>query len=269
MLARLHPDGSWDDSFRPSISDEVNSVLLQPDGKIVIGGTFERVNGMFAPGVTRLQSDGTLDSSFIHFFSLLRASALALSSGGKLVVATTDFQRLVLRLLPSGMPDPEFQQASFDGFIRAIAVQPDDRIVFGGTFNQVGSVTLRHLARLLPNGGVDASFVPNERITPIIHAIALQPDGQILIAGVGSPLSPLLRVNGDLPPLFYAAEFPSPGELLFRFRVVPGARYIVDRSGNLTDWVPVRTNWIFSNNGTISESIEMERSFFRVRQASP
>ncbi|MCX6926903.1 MAG: hypothetical protein NT154_27405, partial [Verrucomicrobia bacterium] len=63
-LARLNPDGTLDETFVPPVSDwlansQVNTLVLQPDGKLVAGlWTTE------APGVARFNPDGSLDSSF-------------------------------------------------------------------------------------------------------------------------------------------------------------------------------------------------------------
>jgi uncharacterized delta-60 repeat protein len=53
-----------DDSFKPSTDQPVFCAALQSDGKILIGGDFSYVNGQSCPGVARLNTDGTLDTSF-------------------------------------------------------------------------------------------------------------------------------------------------------------------------------------------------------------
>jgi uncharacterized delta-60 repeat protein len=64
-VARLNSNGSLDLSFdtQLGLNDDVFSMLLQPDGKIVIGGTFS-VNDMHRGKVARLNGDGSLDPSF-------------------------------------------------------------------------------------------------------------------------------------------------------------------------------------------------------------
>lgn len=65
-LARLNTNGTLDLSFNPTNGPDfaVNSVLSQANGKIVIGGFFTSVNGTARKYVARLNSDGSLDSSF-------------------------------------------------------------------------------------------------------------------------------------------------------------------------------------------------------------
>src|SRR5215510_11937394 len=67
-IARLNSDGTLDFSFLATGSGAnfaVNSAAIQPDGKVVIGGHFSTVNGTTRNHIARLNSDGTLDSSFL------------------------------------------------------------------------------------------------------------------------------------------------------------------------------------------------------------
>ena len=66
-IARLHMDGSIDDSFSPIggvLGGPVYHVLRQPNGKIVIGGGFNTVNGISLNHLARLTADGLLDPQF-------------------------------------------------------------------------------------------------------------------------------------------------------------------------------------------------------------
>jgi len=70
-IARLNTNGSLDATFDPGAGVggglsgyEVKSVVVQPDGKVLIGGYFATVNGTNRNGIARLNADGSLDSSF-------------------------------------------------------------------------------------------------------------------------------------------------------------------------------------------------------------
>lgn len=65
-LARLNANGSPDFTFNTGIGANlnVNSLPLQPDGKVLIGGDFTAFNGSTHNYITRLNSDGSLDTSF-------------------------------------------------------------------------------------------------------------------------------------------------------------------------------------------------------------
>ncbi len=66
-LARLNRDGSLDDSFGPSFDGPrpaVYSVVVQDDGKILVGGAFQIINGLGRTNLARLNPDGSLDDGF-------------------------------------------------------------------------------------------------------------------------------------------------------------------------------------------------------------
>jgi uncharacterized delta-60 repeat protein len=54
FLGICYTNGTLDPNFRPTIKWETASMALQPDGKLLIGGKFERVNGLSRRGIARL-----------------------------------------------------------------------------------------------------------------------------------------------------------------------------------------------------------------------
>src|SRR5207249_3658413 len=67
--------------------------------------------------------------------------------------------------------------------ISCLAVQPDGKIVIGGTFTEVNGVPRRRLARFKPDGTLDSTFDPASGPNLFVSAIVLQPDGKLLIGG--------------------------------------------------------------------------------------
>lgn len=63
-VVRVNADGSIDTSFRCDTDERVMCMALQEDGKILIGGFFNTVNGIDYPHLARLNPDGSLDRSF-------------------------------------------------------------------------------------------------------------------------------------------------------------------------------------------------------------
>ena len=65
-IARLNPDGSIDPTFNPGAGANalVLSLVLQPDGKILVGGSFSTFDGALRSRIARLNQDGSLDTSF-------------------------------------------------------------------------------------------------------------------------------------------------------------------------------------------------------------
>jgi hypothetical protein len=191
-LLRLNQDLTWDETFHPDAfvpaSDPVQPayvclLVLQPDGKFVAGGWFFEVGGYWRRHIMRLTAEGRVDGCF----------------------------------------DPELGLGASDypAPARALALQPDGRILVGGQFTGVDTAFGQsNLGRLLPQNGCD-----------------------------------LIRVylkGGDQA--FAAATFP------------PGGTNYLDFSVDRKTWEPVQTNsepyiWYyeFSVTGTPC-------GFFRARQ---
>lgn len=79
-------------------------------------------------------------------------------------------------------------QSPFDGFdpnaddaVRVVVVQGDGKILIGGDFTMVAGATRNYIARLNPDGTLDAAFNPDANGP--VNTIAVQPDGKILIGG--------------------------------------------------------------------------------------
>ncbi|NBV24849.1 MAG: hypothetical protein EBS05_23385, partial [Proteobacteria bacterium] len=160
-VARLNADGSLDTTFLAGLSgadSAVRAALVQPDGKVVIGGSFTTVNGVPRAGVARLNPDGSLDAAFLASSPAADAVvlALAIQPDGRLLV-TGDFKNFsglprnrVVRLNSDGSIDPTFNiGAGANGVVNAIAVQLDEKIVLGGGFSLFDGVARQNLVRLI------------------------------------------------------------------------------------------------------------------------
>ena len=65
-LVRFNPDGTIDDTFRPSGGGRVNAIVIQPDGKILVAGGYSvNLSGMIRNGLVRLNPDGSIDESLL------------------------------------------------------------------------------------------------------------------------------------------------------------------------------------------------------------
>lgn len=92
LLARLTCDLEWDEAYNPDAFDAntvIETMLLQPDGKLVVAGNFGEVGGYSRRGVARLDSAGQLDTCFdpgLGFESTIGATSLALRGDGRIMV---------------------------------------------------------------------------------------------------------------------------------------------------------------------------------------
>jgi uncharacterized delta-60 repeat protein len=177
------------DSFAPDVNGTVHAMVVQPNGKILIGGEFYIVNGSIRTYLARVHSDGSLDNSFDTPAVGQAIHTLALQADGKILVGGL-FSRLagqpranIARLNPDGTADPAFNPGA-DGPVYALAVQPDGMILVGGEFATLAGETQQALARLYPDGTLDLDFQYSlDPLTSEVDTIALQPDGKILLGG--------------------------------------------------------------------------------------
>lgn len=193
-IGRLYADGSLDADFNPGASSTVRALAVQADGKILVGGDFSTLGGAARAGIGRLIADGALDATFDPGTNN-GVYAVALQADGKILVGG-DFTTIggggtgsttrnrIARLNSDGSVDTSFDPGA-DGRVHTIAVQPGGKILVGGSFTGLGGGTgataRNRIGRLNIDGSVDTSFDPGANND--IYGIAVQPNGQILLAG--------------------------------------------------------------------------------------
>ncbi|HSC76399.1 MAG TPA: thrombospondin type 3 repeat-containing protein, partial [Pseudomonadales bacterium] len=151
--------GKLDVAFNPGTgaSDTVTNIVIQADGKALISGTFTSYNGTLRSYFVRLNSDGSLDTSF---------------------------------------------SAGVNNYVKSLVVQIDGKVLIGGYFTTYKGTTINRIARLNSDGSLDTSFNPGTGANDTVSAIALQPDGKVLIGGSfttynGATANRIARLNSD------------------------------------------------------------------------
>jgi uncharacterized delta-60 repeat protein len=118
--------------------------------------------------------------------------------GGNFTSVAGQPRNYLARLNPDGTLDDSFDPAP-SGFVETLAIQPDGQILVGGGFTSIGLQPRRGIARLSPAGAVDGGFNPGaeygEFVGGIVHALALQPNGQIVVGGLFTKLGGQWRTN--------------------------------------------------------------------------
>lgn len=152
-LVRLNTDGTLDTTYDPEPNNSVSALVLQPDGKLVAGGSFTSVqpNGASSAstryGIARFETDGKLDSSL---------------------------------------------DAQVNGTVFALALQSDGSFIVGGSFQLIAEGTSTfgrgNIARLSSKGVVDPGFDP--QANNVVDTIVVQSDGKILVGGFFDSLKP-------------------------------------------------------------------------------
>ncbi|MFN8358312.1 MAG: choice-of-anchor D domain-containing protein [Candidatus Kapaibacterium sp.] len=211
-LVRLNLDGSLDPTFavNEGVDEQINSMGLQSDGKIVIIGQFTKFGTKTANRIARLLPDGTLDNTFQSgsgFSSTVDASIIdddfIYLAGNRVSYNGSAFKN-GFKLLPNGVNDTTYKTKSgFDGWIQYASLQSDKKILYsGGIFGYDGFKSI-NIVRLLSDGSVDSSFVSLfDNASNKAYGTTSQNDGKIYISGSftsydNSPVSNFVRVFPD------------------------------------------------------------------------
>jgi uncharacterized delta-60 repeat protein len=227
VVARYNTDGTLDNSFGsrgrvrtdfPGLAAVPSSVVIQPDGKIVVaGGAFPLFTFAGNFEVVRYNRNGSLDTSFgnggivtTNFPQGSYAFDVALQPDGKIIAAGTVFVNFIIgessdtdfalaRYNPDGTPDATFGNGGqvstdFVGFeddAFSVLIQPDGKIVAVGSANDPATFYDFAAARYLSNGTIDTTFGVAGKVRTDFgdqnfdraRSAALQPDGKIVAAG--------------------------------------------------------------------------------------
>jgi uncharacterized delta-60 repeat protein len=190
----------------------VYAILVQADGKILVGGDFQQIASQTHPYLVRLNSDGQLDQTFPAgtdgpVYRLLSQPDGKILVGGSFTYLQGVARPGIGRLLTNGSVDLSFDAGLLPGSEKsafALGFQPDGKILYGNLAPD------GELFRLTTNGQLDFSFVQ----TNIFHGwyiFAIQPrtNGSILVGGgfqavngFATPGLALIDANGQLDPNF-------------------------------------------------------------------
>jgi uncharacterized delta-60 repeat protein len=206
-IARLDPDGDLESATTFDVAGGVDGVVytmaLQDDGKILIGGLFQAVQGVERSNLARLDADGTLDEDFDPSANDAVYS-LAVQSDGKILVAgyfdevNETAANHIARLESDGDIDPAFVPGSAaNDRITGLALQPDGTILICGDFTQYNGTLRNRITRLRADGTLDGTFnaAAAAGANDTVYTMALQTDGKILLGGIFTSVNSTAR-NG-------------------------------------------------------------------------
>ncbi|CAN5367943.1 hypothetical protein BH23VER1_BH23VER1_03730 [soil metagenome] len=193
-IARLLPDGSLDSEFDPGsgFDGTVNSVAVLPAGQILVGGEFSSFNGLPASRVIVLNPNGTRafpvatpDQNAVYW--------VGVQPDGKMLYAGNfhsvggGHQRVgIARLNADGKLDHSFTTGSGSGGagVRDVLLEVGGKMRITGSFTNYAGVSRNGVARLNPDGTLDAGFDPGLGATGGGGSrMAVQRDGRMLLAG--------------------------------------------------------------------------------------
>lgn len=192
-ITRLAADGSLDTGLDagagPNI-EPVNIVLTTTDEKMIIGGAFREFDGVDCDYYTRLNADGSVDSSFCNDEPNGIVTESAMQADGKFILAgdfTTvggNSRNRIARFTEDGYIDTTFSVGGGpDDEVLVIAIQENGKILIGGQFHDYNGTTRNHIARINEDGSIDTTFDPGAGPTDYVYGIAIQEDSKIILVG--------------------------------------------------------------------------------------
>ena len=172
----LNPNGTVDTGFvtgtgfnpLPLQSASPETIERQSDDKVIIGGAFWNYNGTTSPKIIRLNTNGTVDNTFVV--------GSGFTSGGTFT--------------------------NTDAVVTCLAIQSDGKIIVGGNFDAYSGTSVTRICRLNSNGTLDNTFTTGTGLNNVPRTIKIQPDGKILIGGTftsygGFVRNRIVRLNSD------------------------------------------------------------------------
>ena len=226
-VLRFNANGTVDTTFGTAgrliidfgtLESRGTSILIQPDGKVVIGG-LTRGAIIYKMAIARLNPDGSYDNTFsadgrqttIIFGRseyindvLLQPDGKIIAVGGTIIGSGSGQANFaILRYLPDGSLDTSFSGDGINNFFVGLsgialtaALQPNGDILAGGYASVSGSAQDFAIVRLTPDGNLDPTFGTNGMTTTAValnndwlYDIALQQDGKIVAVGDCLPAS--------------------------------------------------------------------------------
>jgi len=195
-ITRLNADGSLDTTFDIGTGIEggdelVSKILLQSDSKILVGGRFTSYNGTPQNSITRLNADGSLDTTFdsgTGFDNLV--SSVVIQSDSKILVGGSfntyngTPQNSITRLNADGSLDTTFNSGTgFDNPVSSVVIQSDSKILVGGSFGSYNGTTQNNISRLDADGSLDTTFDVGTGFDSSVTTLVIQSNDKILVGG--------------------------------------------------------------------------------------
>jgi uncharacterized delta-60 repeat protein len=270
-VAKLSGAGAVDRSFSsallPSLAIEAgaDAIAVQVDGKVLVGGNFNTLDG--SARLVRLNLDGSIDPDFSgNHGPMLYPKAIVVLGDGRILVAgvaSASGDGFVRRLNADGSVDATFNAPGFGGSVEAIALAKDGGIIVGGNFSE-------KLMCLRADGSRNADW--NVTADGVVKTLATQSDGAVLVGGGfsvlgGVPRKGIARLNVK-PSSQQAFATATNGRFIGRLSGEEGGVYEIESSNDLRTWSSAGSVVAGASGIDVSDENPSARAhrFFRARR---
>lgn len=195
-----------------NFDSQVTDILPQSDGKFMVVGGFTLVDGVSRSEIARLNSDGTLDTSFVvgtGFSGVGTPVSVAINSsgdyyvGGQFVSYSGVSSNNIIKLTSTGSVDNTFNVGTgTNDIVNSVLVQNDGKVILAGFFTSYSSTTRNRIVRLNTDGTIDNTFSIGTGFNNSVFQAVLQPDGKVICVGgfttySGISANRVARLNTD------------------------------------------------------------------------
>lgn len=279
-LVALNLDGSRSNQFVnfKGLDLDVNGILIQADGKVIIGGEFTLYDPIKVNGVAKFSSDKTLDEDFtakllsyqnINFVSdLMLDSGDGIWLGGSISTAVGYTANNIMKLRNDGSIDTSCINAmgtGFNFFVNRLSLQNDGKMIINGSFDNFNGSSASRVLRLDSNCNLDSSFYTGSTFVGGVSNSYVLSDGKILHVGsmssyASTAVSKVIRVlsNGALD-----ATYPNNAVkpvINSSFVDASDRLYIASAAGTFNGTAVSNLSRI-SSNGTVDSSFNVGSGF--------
>lgn len=168
QIVRINTNGTYDTTFNvgSGFNSTVSYIYPQSDGKLLVGGLFTTYSGSVARRVCRLNTDGTLDTTYTGWMNDGSCTWIDIQPDGKIVYAgafqsySGSFLARIARSNANGVLDTTFSIGTgFNGITNTITSLPGNKNLVAGPFTSYNGVTYNRIVLLDTSGSVDSTFV--------------------------------------------------------------------------------------------------------------
>ncbi|MCD8483405.1 MAG: hypothetical protein LR015_12535 [Verrucomicrobia bacterium] len=210
-LVRLNSDFTVDTDFQLLLNgapdNDVMAIQVQPDGRILIGGTFSRIGDQLGTNaIARLNPDGSVDTSFTsRITNSGSVQVIRLADNGQIYLGGTftgyDNGNRVVRINSDGSRDLSFNTTHASSTVRDILLLDNGDVLIAGDFNTAGRP---YIARLNASGFLLPSFLSGVTVNNSVLSMAQQQNGRLVFGGnfttFGTPSNYFTRTESDGSP---------------------------------------------------------------------
>jgi uncharacterized delta-60 repeat protein len=219
-LVALNLDGSPSNLFASfkGLDFDVNGILIQSDGKVVLGGDFSLYDPIRVNGVAKFSSDKTLDEDFtskvLNYDNIISVADLMLDSsdgvwlGGFIGVNGNHAANNIMKLRSDGTIDSSCASSmgtGFNFFVNRFVMQNDGKMIVNGSFDTFNGSSASRVLRLDASCNLDSTFHANSTFVGGVSSSYVLSDGKILHVGsmsnyASTSVNKVIRVlaNGTL-----------------------------------------------------------------------